>query len=741
MRVRTTTPARAWQRGLALLLALLPATLLAASAGSVNGIVHDPQHRPVPGATVTLSAVHADWSQTAVSGANGEFQFAAVPPGDYAVSVSLDGFETATQPVTVVSGAGPILHIPLQVARISQSVTITAMGEGPLTGSMTPTTLVSRSDVQFTPGADRTNGLEAILAFVPGAYMTHDQLHLRGGHQVSWLIDGVPVPNTNIATNVGPQFDPKDVDYLDVQRGSYDAEYGDRTYGVFNVVPRTGFERDNEAELVVSAGSYRQTNDQFNLGGHTERFAYYGSVSGNRSDLGLETPVTEVIHDREAGGSGFSTLIFNATPRNQLRLVTSVRHDVYQIPHDAEADAAGISAQQRESDAFVNLSWVRTFNAGTLLTVSPFVHWNAANYDGDEIPIATTAHRSSRYVGGQVTIARSTLRDDLQAGLYVFDQRDTQLFGVRFADRTGDDFLSRVTPSGHQLAAFVQGRFRPASWLTLSGGVRQTVFRGDVSENATSPRAGATVQIPKVGWAVRGFYGRFYQPPPLATVSGPLLEFVTAQDVAFVPLPGERDEEWQAGVTIPVHGWSIDTDRFRTRATNFFDHNPVGNSNVFLPLTIDGALIRGWELTVRSPRTWHGGQVHVAYSHQHADGIGGVSGGLTDFSPAEGTFPLDHNQRNTFSAGFNVLLSRGWFGGANLYYGSGFPAEDGPPLSSHTTVDVMAGRTFSDRWSAAVNVLNAGNRRVLIDASPTFGGTHFNSPREIFAELRYRFHY
>ena len=44
--------------------------------------------------------------------------------------------------------------------------------------------------------------------------MVHDQLHVRGGHQVTWAIDGVPVPNTNIASNVGPQFDPKDIDYV-----------------------------------------------------------------------------------------------------------------------------------------------------------------------------------------------------------------------------------------------------------------------------------------------------------------------------------------------------------------------------------------------------------------------------------------------------------------------------------------------------------------------------------------------
>ena len=102
------------------------------------------------------------------------------------------------------------------------------------TDSATPTTLVDRSDIARTPGADRTNSLAMITDFVPAAYMTHDQLHMRGGHQVSWLIDGVPIPNTNIATQSWRRKSiPKDIDYLEVQRGSYAAEYGDRTYWSF----------------------------------------------------------------------------------------------------------------------------------------------------------------------------------------------------------------------------------------------------------------------------------------------------------------------------------------------------------------------------------------------------------------------------------------------------------------------------------------------------------------------------
>ena len=43
--------------------------------------------------------------------------------------------------------------------------------------------------------------------------------------------------------------------------------------------------------------------------------------------------------------------------------------------------------------------------------------------------------------------------------------------------------------------------------------------------------------------------------------------------------------------------------------------------------------------------------------------------------------------------------------------------------------------------SLSLNVLNVTNRHLLVDNSLTFGGTHFNSPREVYVEARYRFHY
>ncbi len=715
----------------------------AAIFSTVKGIVHDAQHRPVAGADVTVKARQMDWTQTTTTNADGAFQITAVPVGDYTLTVASAGFTTVEQPITVVSDTAPELHVQLEVGGVRENVTVAGNAAEVQTGSVTPTTLVSRQDIQATPGADRTNGLEAITAYVPGTYVTHDQLHMRGGHQVSWLIDGVPVPNSNIASNVGPQFDPKDIDVLEVHRGSYDAEYGDRTYGVFNVVPRSGFERNNDAELVVSAGNFYQTNDQISVGGHTQRFAYFVSGAANRSDLGLGTPVADVIHDNEAGGSGFSSLIFNLSPANQLRVVTSVRHDSYQIPNGPDDQAAGIDDIERESDGFLNASWVRSFPSGLLLTVSPFYHYNSANFEGGpNDPIVTVDQRRSQYAGAQATAGADIMRNHVEVGFYGFHQSDDQLFALTFNDGSNPNLSQREQPTGSLAAIFIQDKFAATSWLTLTGGVRQTHFSGGVTEDATSPRVGASLQIPSLNWIVRGFYGRFYQGPPLITASGPLLAFVTAQNLGFIPLRGERDEEYQVGVTVPLHGWTADADHFQTTAANFFDHNPVGNSNVFFPITIDGALIRGTEVTLRSPRTWTLGEFHLAYAYQTAQGRGSISGGLTDFSTGGGYFPLDHDQRNTLSAGFDARLPRGVFAAANIFYGSGFTDNGGPAhLPGHTTVNLSVGRSLSPKLSVALTALNVADSHLLIDNSLTFGGMHFNNPREVYAELRYRFHY
>jgi hypothetical protein len=150
-------------------------------------------------------------------------------------------------------------------------------------------------------------------------------------------------------------------------------------------------------------------------------------------------------------------------------------------------------------------------------------------------------------------------------------------------------------------------------------------------------------------------------------------------------------------LSIPVQGWVIDADHFHTKAKNFFDHNNIGNSNAFIPLTIDDALIQGNELTVRSPKFWSGGQAHLTYSNQTADGYGAINGGLTDFSPPAGFFALDHDQRNTANVGLNANLPRQSFASADVYVGSGISNGSGTRpshLPGHAELNLSAVRAW-----------------------------------------------
>ena len=291
-------------------------------------------------------------------------------------------------------------------------------------------------------------------------------------------------------------------------------------------------------------------------------------------------------------------------PSNQLRFVASVRRDDYQIPNDPEATAAGIRDVERERDALADFTWVHTFSPGLLLTASPFFHFNRANYDGDpnDVPLSTVQHLDSTYAGAQVALNAVTNRHDARIGFYGFGQQDDEFIHLLSNDGSGANLVDEKRTAGQLEAGFLEDQWKVTPYLTLTGGVRLTHFAGAISENAASPRVGAAVRIPHLNWVVRGFYGRYYQAPPLSTVAGPLLDFAVAQGLGIIPLRGERDEENQVGITVPLRGWTFDFNSFRQRARNYFDHNALGDSNVFFPISISGAHITGQELTLRSPR-------------------------------------------------------------------------------------------------------------------------------------------
>ena len=151
-------------------LSLATALLAAASVpalgnvfANIHGVVHDPEHRPIAGAAVTLKAVDSAFTLRATTGSDGEFELPQAPIGVYRLEVTASGFATVTEALTVASGTNPVVHVALPVAAATQSVVVEGLDTSlSASDSVTPTTLVTRAEIEETPGASRTIGMEMI---------------------------------------------------------------------------------------------------------------------------------------------------------------------------------------------------------------------------------------------------------------------------------------------------------------------------------------------------------------------------------------------------------------------------------------------------------------------------------------------------------------------------------------------------------------------------------------------------
>src|SRR5438105_15754891 len=118
MRVRTTAAL------FAMLFAAVSAVFAQETTGAVRGRIQDPQGLPIPGVTVTVTGRQG--SQTAVTDADGRFNFPFLTPGPYGVRAELQGFKTAEKTNVIVS-LGQTVDMPLrmEIGGVSETVNVT----------------------------------------------------------------------------------------------------------------------------------------------------------------------------------------------------------------------------------------------------------------------------------------------------------------------------------------------------------------------------------------------------------------------------------------------------------------------------------------------------------------------------------------------------------------------------------------------------------------------------------------
>ncbi|HEX7254102.1 MAG TPA: carboxypeptidase regulatory-like domain-containing protein, partial [Thermoanaerobaculia bacterium] len=122
------------------------------STGSIFGKVVDEQGGVLPGVSVIVKGPGAP--VTVYSDARGEFRVTNIDPGNYTLTVSLQGFSTVNRENVVVQiGKNTELTIPMKLSAVAATVTVT--GEAPIleTKRVTTGAQISQQELSSIPTA------------------------------------------------------------------------------------------------------------------------------------------------------------------------------------------------------------------------------------------------------------------------------------------------------------------------------------------------------------------------------------------------------------------------------------------------------------------------------------------------------------------------------------------------------------------------------------------------------------
>jgi len=227
-----------------------------AATGAITGTVTDSLGAVVANTKVTLSSLATNQTRTTTTGASGDYKFSLLPPGNYTLSFSASGFNTATvASVTVTVTETATVNQALQVGAVTQTVTVTSSQQMVQTESSALGSTVTGSQITALPMAN--GNYTEILSLSAGTAASVDNATSvgKGTQDISangvvpgsnnFQMDGVSVDNV---TNAGSANDATihtgipipstdAIQEFKVQTSTYDASYG-RNPGA-NVVVNT----------------------------------------------------------------------------------------------------------------------------------------------------------------------------------------------------------------------------------------------------------------------------------------------------------------------------------------------------------------------------------------------------------------------------------------------------------------------------------------------------------------------
>ena len=228
-----------------LLIACLVSTALFAqtTGGNIQGLITEDGGAPLPGATITASQTATGVTRTTTSDSSGFYKLTGLPVGPYEVTVTLSGFSTQVrQGLNILVGQEASLNFSMKLSPVAETITVveavpvieptkTAIGATITNQQIDDLPLRDRNFVnlsKLSPGIT-TSSTEATDISGAGS----------SGSSNTVLIDGVSNDQDALGDFRG-DFSPDAISQFQVQSSSYQAEYGQASGAVINVITRSG---------------------------------------------------------------------------------------------------------------------------------------------------------------------------------------------------------------------------------------------------------------------------------------------------------------------------------------------------------------------------------------------------------------------------------------------------------------------------------------------------------------------
>lgn len=178
-----------------------------AVSGDISGTVADVTGAVIPGARLTLKNIATGFSASASSGSVGEYRFSLLTPGDYTLTASATGFQSAQTRVSVNVGTAVKANLKLTAGAANETVEVT--GAAPLvqTDNADLSTTYSMHQIQNMPNPG--NDITYMGQLAAGSVINSTNQAANGmfgyGNFSSF---GLPATSNNFTVNGTDENDP-----------------------------------------------------------------------------------------------------------------------------------------------------------------------------------------------------------------------------------------------------------------------------------------------------------------------------------------------------------------------------------------------------------------------------------------------------------------------------------------------------------------------------------------------------